>query len=156
MNLREKTEGIVPEVPFNGILVSAKKIENKSNIIMSTDEATYEAMQEVIKAGPGATYGGNPQSPVEEGDIIIVNMINFAKRKTTNSLKDDIDYTKEYHEVSLPIVVFHNKEYMRITDRDILYYWKQPNEDCGIKEETVEHEPKVIVAKDVIITNETI
>jgi len=124
MSVKKTVEGIIPEVPFNGILVSAHKPERKSSIILTTDADTYEEVQEVIKAGPGATYGGNPVTPVEIGDIVVLNYKNFLKRKLTNSIKDDLDVTAESHQVELPITVFHNKEYIRITDRDILYYWK--------------------------------
>lgn len=124
MSVKNKIEGIIPEVPFNGILLSAYKPQRKSNIILTSDAETYEEVQEVIKAGPGATYGGNPGAPVEVGDIVVLNYKNFLKRKLSNSIKDDMDVTSETHEVSLPITVFHNKEYMRVTDRDILYYWK--------------------------------
>lgn len=129
MSLKKKTEGIVPEMVFNNILTTAHKVERNSKIILSTDADTYEAVQEVVKVGPSAAYGGNPQVLVEVGDIIVMDITHFMKRKTANSLKDDIDLTKEYHEVDLPVVAFHNKEYMKITDRDILYYWKSKKED---------------------------
>lgn len=126
MSVKNKVEGVIPEVPFNGILLSAYKPKRTSNIILTSDAETYEEVQEVVKAGPGATYGGNPGTPVEVGDIVVLNYQNFLKRKLrNNSIKNDIeDVTTETHEVSLPITVFHNKEYMRVTDRDILYYWK--------------------------------
>jgi co-chaperonin GroES (HSP10) len=122
--LRKEIAGVLPEMPFNKILVTADKFDRESSIILTTDADTYETIQKVVKAGPGATYGGNPPTQVKEGDIIDINTFNFKKRKTSNSIKQDMDVTKEYHEVELPIVEFAGKEYMIITDRDILHYWR--------------------------------
>ena len=124
MNLKKKVEGIIPEMLFNNVLVTKHQVERTSDIILTTDDGITDVLQEVVKAGPGATYGGNPQVPIEVGDIVAIDMVRFAKRKTSNSLRDDVDLTKEFHQIELPTVIFRNKEYIPITDRDIVYYWK--------------------------------
>jgi len=122
--LRKKVKGLLPEMAFNKILITADKFDRESSIILTTDADTYDTIQKVVKAGPGATYGGNPPTKIEVGDVVDINTFNFMKRKTSNSIKQDMDVTKEYHEVDLPIVTFGGKEYMIITDRDILHYWR--------------------------------
>ena len=111
-----KKEGILPEVLFNRILITAEKKRSESPIIVpGVTDSTYSTTQEVIKVGPQV-------SGIEVGDIIELIVDNFKVRKTANSLREDV--VKEYHEVSLPIEEFGNKEYMIITDRDVRYFWR--------------------------------
>ena len=111
-----KKEGILPEVLFNRILITAEKRKSESPIILpGVTDSTYSTTQEVIRVGPQV-------SGIEVGDLIELIVENFKVRKVDNTLRNDL--VKEYHEVSLPIVEFGGKEYMVITDRDVKYYWR--------------------------------
>lgn len=108
-------EGTLPEMMFNGLLVTAEKRKAKSDIIITgVTDSVYSDIQEVVKVG-------DLVKNIEVGDLVLIKVENFKKRGT-NSIREDV--IKEYHEVELPIRDFGTKEYMPITDRDIHYYWK--------------------------------
>jgi hypothetical protein len=108
-------EGILPEMMFNKILVTAEKKKSTSKLILpGVSDNVYSTTQEVIKVGPQVAQ-------IEPGNLVEIMVNNFAVRKT-NSIKDDL--VKEYHEVSLPIEEFGDVEYMIISDRDVKYFWK--------------------------------
>lgn len=103
--------------PYDYMFTSVDLVKDDSPIIKIGQENTIAIEQTVLSTGPNCQF-------VEIGDIIGINMRNFLKgiQKTDAADRNNIQQTMEVH---LPIFEIDGEDYMRLTERDILYIKKQ-------------------------------
>lgn len=101
--------------PFTTVITTLNVYEEDLIVdgIVRVPKGSLKLYQEVVAVGPNVR-------DIKEGDLILLNLQNYVKRKyRDNSIKEDISEMEEEYTFDIPKIIINDTLYGKFQERDM-------------------------------------